>query len=513
MTPILLKRNDLILIGFILVKLILQYYLINPAYDLQRDEYLHLDQGIHLAWGYISVPPFTSWIAYIIILLGKSVFWIKFFPALFGCLTIIVVWKTIEELNGKIFALVLSATALLVSVILRVNILFQPNSFDIFFWTLVNFTIVKYINSKNDKWLYATGIAVAFGLLSKYNLMFLLLGLFPALLLTEHRKVFLNKHFYFSIAISFLIILPNLIWQYQHDFPTYYQLQELVKSQLTNVKRTDFVKEQLLYFFSAFFIIFAAFISFIFYKPFKKYQLFLWNYIFTIALFILLKAKSYYAIGMYPILIAFGSVYLESILQHGRRKYLKPVSIAFVVILSIPLFLIGFPIQSPEQIQNNLKRYSDNGLLRWEDGKEHTMPQDFADMTGWRELANTVDSAYSKIPKNEITLVLSDNYGQAGAVNYYSKYKNINAVSFNADYIYWIRLDKPIKNVILIKDADDDDPLRIKEKPYFESVTYVGKIKNPYSREKGTSIYLLKGAKVNINNKIATEIEEHINHY
>jgi len=141
------------------------------------------------------------------------------------------------------------------------------------------------------------------------------------------------------------------------------------------------------------------------------------------------------------------------------------------------------------------------------------MPQDFADMTGWRELANTVDSAYSKIPKNEITLVLSDNYGQAGAVNYYSKYKNINAVSFNADYIYWIRLDKPIKNVILIKDADDDDPLRIKEKPYFESVTYVGKIKNPYSREKGTSIYLLKGAKVNINNKIATEIEEHINHY
>src|SRR5687768_8510444 len=102
-----MRKQTLILIGFILLKFLLQYVLISPEYDLQRDEYLHLDQANHLAWGYVSVPPVTSWISYLIKLLGNSVFWVKFFPALFGALTIVVVWKTIEELQGNLFALIL----------------------------------------------------------------------------------------------------------------------------------------------------------------------------------------------------------------------------------------------------------------------------------------------------------------------------------------------------------------------------------------------------------------------
>src|SRR6478609_317061 len=101
-----MTKKTLILIAFIIVKFLLQYSLISNDYDLQRDEYLHLDQANHLAWGYLSVPPVTSWISTIIKLLGNSVFWIKFFPALFGALTILVVWKTIEELKGNLFALI-----------------------------------------------------------------------------------------------------------------------------------------------------------------------------------------------------------------------------------------------------------------------------------------------------------------------------------------------------------------------------------------------------------------------
>src|SRR5690242_17483302 len=104
-----MKKTLLLFIGFLITKLVFQQLLIHPAYDLQRDEYLHLDQGKHLAWGYISVPPMTSWISYLINLLGGSVFWIKFFPALFGTLTIIVVWKIVEELGGKTFALVIGS--------------------------------------------------------------------------------------------------------------------------------------------------------------------------------------------------------------------------------------------------------------------------------------------------------------------------------------------------------------------------------------------------------------------
>ena len=506
-----MKKTSLVLLALILIKFVLQYILISPEYDLHRDEYLHLGQADHLAWGYISVPPVSSWIAYIIKLLGNGFFWVKFFPALFGALTILIVWKTIEELKGNLFALLLGSLAVLVSVILRINILFQPNSLDIFFWTLLYYTIVKYISTANSNWLYAMALAAGFGILSKYNIIFLLAGLLPAVLLTEHRRIFLDKKFYVSIGIIFIMILPNIIWQYQNNYPTIHQLHDLARTQLVNVKRMDFIKEQFIFFLSSLIIIIAAFIAFFIYPPFKKYRLFFWSYFITLSIFIFLKAKSYYAIGLYPVLIAFGSVYLEKMLAMGRKKYLRPFIIISVLALSIPFILIAFPFESPAQIQKNSQRYKSLGLLRWEDGKDHSLPQDFADMIGWSDLAKHVDNTYSKLEDKEHTLVFCDNYGQAGAINYYSGFKNINAVSFNADYINWIPLDKEIKNIILVKEVNDNDSTRTKEKPLFDTVLLVGKNDNPYSREQGTKIFLLQGAKTGINKILAKEIEKRKN--
>jgi hypothetical protein len=129
-----LAKKTSILWFFILAKFLLHWVIIAPEYDLHRDEYLHLDQGKHLAWGYLSVPPFTSWASYVILLLGNSEFWVKFFPALFGVFTMLVVWKAIESLGGGLFALILGATAITLSVLLRINMLYQPNSVDVLSW-------------------------------------------------------------------------------------------------------------------------------------------------------------------------------------------------------------------------------------------------------------------------------------------------------------------------------------------------------------------------------------------
>ena len=104
-----MTKKTIILYGFILLKFVIQYFAIGTEYDLDHDEMFHLDLGKHLAWGYTSVPPVTSWISYIIIHLGSSVFWVKFFPAVFGALTLVVVWKTIEELKGNLYALILGS--------------------------------------------------------------------------------------------------------------------------------------------------------------------------------------------------------------------------------------------------------------------------------------------------------------------------------------------------------------------------------------------------------------------
>ena len=55
-----MNTRSLVLVFFVLLKFIIQYFSINPVYELHRDEYLHLDLGHHLAWGYASVPPVTG---------------------------------------------------------------------------------------------------------------------------------------------------------------------------------------------------------------------------------------------------------------------------------------------------------------------------------------------------------------------------------------------------------------------------------------------------------------------
>ena len=505
----LMTTKNALLFLFILLKFLLQYFAIDSGYELHRDEYLHLDLGKHLAWGYASVPPVTSWISLLIYHLGNTVFWVKLFPAAFGALTMVVVWKTIELLNGKLFALILSASCITLSVLLRINTLYQPNSLEFLMWTITFHFIVRFIDSDDNKWLWFAAIAFAVGFLNKYNISFLVLGLLPAIMLTRHRKIFLNKHFYLSIFLVIVLTAPNLYWQYSNDLPVFHHLKELADKQLVNVDRLDFLKEQLMFFSGSLVVIVLGFVSFFKFAPFKKFAVLFWSYIFTITIYFFLKAKGYYAIGLYPIFIAFGSVYLEHLLKQGWTFYVRPVMVLIPIITIIPLFQIILPVLPPKSIIQKHERFQKFGLLRWEDGIDHALPQDYADMLGWRELGAIVDSTFSLVSEKENTLIHCDNYGQAGAINYYSNQQYTEAVSLNADYINWYPLeDMEIQNVILVQEADDDDPDREREKMLFDEVRLIGSITNKYSREYGAKVYLLQGAKKSINDILKQEIAE-----
>lgn len=355
-------------------------------------------------------------------------------------------------------------------------------------------------------------VTFAFGFLNKYNITFLILGLLPALLITSHRKILLNKQLYFSLLLALLIVSPNLIWQFKNDFPVFHHLKTLAETQLVNVNRFDFLKEQLLFFTGSLFVIVLAFVSFFVYKPFRKYHIFFWSTVFTLAIFIWFKAKSYYAIGLYPVLLAFGSVYLEKLLSKGWLRYLQPVAVIIPIALIVTIFQYILPVLSPEAIIKKTEVFEKIGLLRWEDGQNHQLPQDFADMLGWKELAQIVDETFETIDDKENTLIHCDNYGQAGAINFYSKQKYTQAVSMNADYINWYPLDEmKIKNVIMVKEIYDEDKNREREKEFFESVTLMGEITNQYARERGTRVYLLKSAKQSVNDILRKEIRERKN--
>ncbi len=497
------KQNQL-LACFVAAKFFLQFSLTSSFYELHRDEFLHLDQANHLAWGYTSVPPLTSWISLLIKQLGNSEMVVRFFPALFGAATMVIVWKTVEKLRGSTLALILAGSCLLFSVLLRLNILYQPNSLDVLLWTTFYYVLIGYLQTKHPRWLYLAALVFAAGMLNKYNFAFLLLGLFPALLLSRHRKVFVHKHFYGAAAFGIVLLLPNVWWQFQHGFPVIHHMKELSDTQLKYVDRWHFLREQFLFFLGGIPVLIAGLYGLRCYRPFRELRFFVFSFFFTLLIFLLLKGKSYYAIGLYPIYFAFGAVFIAYRIREKQTlaKLLLPI---LPPLSFIPMFLYAFPNRDADYIKVNKARYLSLGMLRWEDGKDHELPQDFADMLGWKELAAKTDSLVQTLPEEEAVLILCDNYGQAGAINYYGKSKQ-KAVSLNADYLYWFDFSKKYVHFIRIKQASEAATEMEKTAPYFEESRLAGTIKNTHAREFGTTLFLFRHSKINLNERLQQEV-------
>ncbi len=151
--------------------------------------------------------------------------------------------------------------------------------------------------------------------------------------------------------------------------------------------------------------------------------------------------------------------------------------------------------------------YEKLGQLRWEDGKDHLIPQDYADMLGWKELARKVDSVYKLLPGKENVLVLCDNYGQAGAINYYTK-QSIKAVSYNADYVNWFDHDHKYSHLIRVKDFKEKETELTRTGPYFQGSFMADSITNKFAREFRTKIFVFINAKIDINERIEMDIKE-----
>ena len=134
------------------------------------------------------------------------------------------------------------------------------------------------------------------------------------------------------------------------------------------------------------------------------------------------------------------------------------------------------------------------GVLNWEDGKSHPLPQDFADMLGWEEMASKSAKAFHSLNdlEKKNTLVYCDNYGEAGALNYYGKkYRLPETYSDNASFLYWMPDSLHFDNIVLVTDdvheMEHDFLKNFKEVVLFDSIT------TPYARERGSLILVLKG--------------------
>ncbi|HEY2721270.1 MAG TPA: glycosyltransferase family 39 protein, partial [Chitinophagaceae bacterium] len=389
------KRSERILYLLALIKIIVPYFLQNSYYEPHRDEFLYLAEGHHLAWGFMEVPPMLSLFAWLTHLLGDGMFWIKLWPSLFGAATFIVAGRILLSLGGKTFGLVLLVLPFIFGAYLRVFFLFQPNAPEIFFWTMIVYSITSYIQTQKRKWLYVLGLSVGLGMMSKYSVAFFTASIAIALLLTGNRRIFANRHFWYGSLLGLLIFLPNLLWQYFQHFPVFHHMKELQQTQLQYISPVDFLVGQLLMNATCAFIWIGGLLFVLFSPQSKKYRFVGLAYLFVLALLIIGHGKPYYALGAYPALFAFGAYRLEQVTSTKRRS-LRYAFVLIPVIMGLLIAPILLPVLKPEKLARLYEKMNtkSTGALKWEDLRNHPLPQDFADMLGWEEMAKKMSRAY-----------------------------------------------------------------------------------------------------------------------
>lgn len=482
-----------IILPLAILKFLLPFIGIHAVYELQRDEYLYYQQGLHPAWGYLENPPLLSWMATISSWLGGSEWSIKIWPALLGALTLIMACILAARWGGKAWAQAVTALVFILAAFARVHLLFQPNIIDIFAWTACILMLVLFQQSRQKRYWYGFAAAAVIGFYGKYTILFFLAAIAIGWLFTSQRKLFLSRHLYIALGIALLLALPNIYWQYQQNWPLLHHMQELQETQLKFLSPLNFVAEQFLYLLPFLPIWLAGVAWFFFNAPWR------WMGITFIALLTLLmlgSAKGYYALGIYPSLIAAGAAFWQK--RSATIKWLQPAILTVVILLSLPMIPFLLPFAAPSTMANIFRtmQFEKTGLLRWEDQKDHPLPQDYADMIGWKTIADKAEKAFQQLPDSvkQHTVVYCRHYGQAGALKFYSRDKDFQdrVISDNGSFLLWIKPEMDFRHLLFVgrNNPDADDEVF----NHFASRQLLDSVNMPLSRQHGDKLILFRDA-------------------
>jgi hypothetical protein len=503
------KHSDRLPVILLAVFSIVIHLLVANNLEYHRDELLYFSLGQHPAAGYASVPPLIGWIACMMeSVFGYSVFAVRLFPALLGGALIMLTAAIAKEMGGSKYASFLTAVGLLISIFfLRTYSLYHPVHIEIFLWTLCLYLIIKYVNTEDDKFLLLFGIVAGISMLNKYLAGLLFIGLIVIIPFTRHRIVFKKRMFYVGIAAGFLIFLPNLIWQISKGLPVFWHINKLYDTQLVHMNIPVFLSEQLLSPAMASFLTVAGVIFLLSSDRAVKFRFLGALAVFVIVALMVLRGKSYYTLGVFPLLIAAGAVSYDKWVKQRWIRILIPV---ILVILTLPMVPIGIPVYKSNGLIEYFRvlndKYSIDLGRRFEDGSIHSLPQDYSDMLGWKELTEITSKAYNMVADKKASFIYCENYGQAGAINIIGKKFGLpDPVSFQESFQYWVpdHFDPDIMSLIYINHELGEDIHNL-----FSKITLVGRISNRDAREYGAAVYLCEYPKSSFNEFWASRIKD-----
>ncbi len=414
-------------------------------YGYFRDELYFLDCGRHLAFGYVDHAPLVGLYAKVALLLGGSLPALRVLPLLAGVGTVVLTILIARELGGGRFAQALAGLAILIAPVhLMLASILSMNAFEPLFWMGAILVMIRIIRSGDSRLWLVFGLLVGLGLENKHSTVFFGLAVAAAVVLTPLRRELAKPWIWLGAAVALALFLPNLVWQWQHHFPTLEDLRN-VRASGKNVELGPlaFMAEQVLMMHPMTVPIWIAGLWSLLAGEGRRFRALGWVYLVLLVTMMALHGKDYYLAPAYPMLLAAGGVAFERVFARISRPFRRAaVQAAALVLLAAAgaaTAPMALPLLEPEAFVAYQKAL---GVSPQKTEVAHVgpLPQLWGDQFGWPELVTDVARVYRSLSPEERAraAIYASNYGEAGAINLFGPAMGLPAaVCAHQTHSFW----------------------------------------------------------------------------
>lgn len=466
-------------------------------YGWFRDELYYVACASRLDWGYVDHPPLSiALLALVRSLAGDSLLAFRLVAAVAGAVTVFLTCRLARELGGGRFAQALAGFAAFASpVLLGVTRFYSMNALDPLLWALAALALVRALRSSRTRDWLALGSVCGLGLLNKLSMSWLVAALFAGVLLTPHRRQLPTPGPWLGLALALAMFSPHVAWQVAHDWPTVEFMRNAAGSKMAPVTLVGFLAGQLLNMGPGNALVGLAGLGFALFATAGRAWRVLAILVLAVAGILVAAgtSRANYLAVTYPILFALGGLAWEAWSRRRPRAIRVPLVLA-VALLTLPLAPFALPLLPAESF---LRYQSRLGFAPSTEERKQVgpLPQGYADMFGWPELAAEVAKAADRLSPEERrrAIVFGQNYGQAGAIEVLGRPLGLpRAVSGHNNFWIWGPgvWDGSVM-IVIGGDAEDNAA-------YFDRIERVGVWDHPYAMpyERGLDISIGRGFRV-----------------
>lgn len=472
----------------------------NKSYGYFIDEFYYIACANNPSFGYVDHPPLAPLVLAVFqFIFGTSLYAIRFLPALAAASAVFFTGILTKEIGGGKFAQFFATCSLAaMPLTIAFGTFYSMNAFEPLLAILLLLIIVKMIKSDNTKLWLSAGIVMGLGVMNKHTFGVFIIALLLSILLSGKWRLLFNRWFVVSSLLSFLIFLPNIIWQILNDFPSLEFYRNISVDKNVYTPPLDFIISQLMYMSpSTAPVWIAGTFYFLISKRFKDYR-FLSVLFAGLFIFMMLSGTSRpdRLAFAYPAAFAGGALFFETIISKFNLRLLK-VPIAALLFSGL---LLSIPILLPYFSYDFSQKYTDwLGInTELEKGKKPPLHQILADRIGWEEKVQLVVNAFNSLSDKEKKepIIAAGNYGQAGAIELFGKPFNLPSVACaHNNYYLWSK--ERVNGTILLQ-LDDDISYNGLTRLFDKVEMSPGIFKNDYvsDHENNLVVFICRGPKI-----------------